>query len=119
MKLTVKDLNIATGGILVAILDQNDAHKMDLHPNDRILLRAHGKKTVAIVDIALSHKTVKEGEIGLMEEVVDKLNSKQGSLVTVDYAKKPESLQYIKKKLEGGRPGSITTTPSILPLTTP
>lgn len=101
MRLKVKGLDIASGGPLITVLDEHDAFRMDLHPNDRILLRANGRKTVAIVDIAVSHKTVAEGEIGLFEEVLKKLRVKHGDTIILDYAKKPESLEYLKKKLDG------------------
>ena len=101
MNLKVKCLDIASAGPLIVVLDKHDAFRMDLHPNDRILLRTATRKTVAIVDIALSHKTVAEGKIGVFEEVAQKLHLKQGQSITLDYAKKPESLQCIKKKLDG------------------
>ena len=101
MNLKVKFLDIASAGALIVVLDKHDAFCMDLHPNDRILLRTATRKTVAIVDIALSHKTVAEGELGVFEEVAQKLHLKQEQSITLDYAKKPESLQYIKKKLDG------------------
>jgi 3,4-dihydroxy-2-butanone 4-phosphate synthase len=36
MKLTVKTMAIATGGILIAVINQKDAEKLDLHAMDRI-----------------------------------------------------------------------------------
>ena len=102
MRLKVKDIHIASGGVLIIVLDKNDAFRMDLHPNDRVLLYANGRKTVAVVDIAFSHKTVEEGEAGLFEEVIKKLHINPNQSIVLDYAKNPESLQYIKKKLDGG-----------------
>ncbi len=43
MKLKVKDMDIATGGVLVAILNEKDALKLDLHALDRIKIKK-GKK---------------------------------------------------------------------------
>jgi len=101
MKLKVKDMDIETGGILVAILNEEDAHKLDLHHEDRIRLKFGRKETTAVIDIAHSKKSVPPGKIGLFEEVLVKLNVKQGDIVDIDLAEKPASVYYIKDKLEG------------------
>lgn len=103
MKFIVKDMNIATGGILVAVLHADDAKTLDVHNGDRILLRYRGRKTVAILNVALNGKSVKPGRVGLFEEVLSKLKLKHRAKVDIDYAHKPKSLEYIKKKLDGGR----------------
>ena len=58
MRLKVKDMNIATGSALIAILNQNEANKLDLYHGDRIVIKKGSKKTTAIVDIAESKKTI-------------------------------------------------------------
>jgi len=101
MRLLVKDMDIATGGPLVALINYKDAHKLDLHHGDRILIKKGNKKTIAIVDIGESKKAVPKGKIGLFEEVIDVLKAKKDDKVRIDLAQKPESVIYIKKKLEG------------------
>ena len=101
MKLKVKDVDIATGGVRIVILNSFDAQKLDLHHMDRIGVKKGKKKTVAVVDIAESEKLVKKGHIGLMEEVLDDLKAKEGDLVDIKLEKKPESVYYIKEKLDG------------------
>jgi len=103
MKLIVKDMDIATGDVQVVIVNEKDAHELDLHHMDRIVVRKNSKKTVAILDIAESKKAVSPGHIGLFEEVLDALNAKHGDEVSIDIADKPESVTYIKKKLDGKR----------------
>lgn len=110
MKLIAKNLPIATGNIVVAVLCEQDATLLDLRPNDRILLK-HGKKTViATVDIVERNgmhrrRYMREmlhcGQIGLFLEAQEALGVKTGDSVELSSAKKPESLQYIKKKLQG------------------
>ncbi|MBN1645311.1 AMP phosphorylase [Candidatus Woesearchaeota archaeon] len=101
MKLKVKDLDIATGGSKVVLLNQEDADKLDLHHMDRIRL-IKGKRTcTAVLDIAESRKAMPKGKIGLFEEVLDSLKAKQDQTVTIKLAKKPKSIQYIRKKLDG------------------
>jgi len=103
MKLKVKDMDIATGDIQVVILNEKDAHELDLHHMDRIVLKKNSKKTVAILDIAESRKAVPPGHIGLFEEVIDELGAKDGDEIKIDIADKPESISYIRRKLDGKR----------------
>tara|TARA_Y100000034_G_scaffold10237_1_gene10808 strand:- start:3474 stop:4952 length:1479 start_codon:yes stop_codon:yes gene_type:complete len=101
MHLKVKDMDIATGGPLVALLNYKDAIKLDLHHGDRVLIKKGKKQTVAIIDIAESKKALPPGQVGLFEEVLDHLKAKKNDKVNLDIAMKPESVAYIKKKLEG------------------
>src|SRR5574342_222959 len=103
MELRVKDMDIATGDVQVVILNEKDAHELDLHHMDRIVLKRNSKKTVAILDIAESKKAVPPGSIGLFEEVLDALHAKGGDVVRIEPADKPESVIYIRRKLDGNR----------------
>ena len=101
MKFRVKDMDIAADGILIAILNEKDAKKLDLKSGDRILIR-HGKKEITcILDISESKRAVPEGKIGLFEEVLDRLKVKHKNIVTLHFTGKPESVKHIRKKLFG------------------
>ena len=43
MKLRVKDMDISSGGALVAVINEKDAEKMDLHSRDRVKIIKKGK----------------------------------------------------------------------------
>lgn len=101
MKLRVKDMNIATGGSLVVILNEDDARTLDLHHGDRLRLKNKSRQAVAILDIAESKKAVKKGHIGLFEEVLDALKAVHKDDISISLEEKPLSLHYIKKKLNG------------------
>lgn len=101
VKFKVRDMDIASGGVLIAILNENDAKKLDLHSADRILVKHNSKSVTCILDISESRKTVPEGSIGLFEEVLDRLNIRQGALVEVKFTGKPESVKHIRDKLHG------------------
>ena len=101
MKLVVKDMDIATGGTQVVILNRQDAALLDLHHEDRLLIRNGRKTTTAILDIAESAKAVPSGEIGVFEEVLDELMIVQGDTVDIAVGDKPRSVAYIKRKLDG------------------
>ncbi|PIN75543.1 AMP phosphorylase [Candidatus Woesearchaeota archaeon CG10_big_fil_rev_8_21_14_0_10_37_12] len=101
MKLRVKDMDIATGGIPVVILNKKDARELDLHPMDRVVVKKNSKKIIATLDIAESHKAMPPGRIGLFEETLDAIHAKNNDKIKIDFAEKPESITYIKKKMDG------------------
>lgn len=103
MKFRVKDMDIATGGTLIAILNKKDARLLDIRSGDRIMVH-HGKcRVTCILDISESKKAVPPGRIGLFEEVLDKLKACQGNTVDIHLTGKPESVSHIRDKLFGKR----------------
>lgn len=101
LKLKVKEINLASGGPMVAVLNKTEANKWNFEPTDRIKI-SHlqtKKGVVAVVDI--SDKGVKPGEIGLFDEVIKKLNIQEGTNVKIKYVHKPTTINLIRKKLDG------------------
>lgn len=103
MKLEVKDMDISSGGALIAVLNEKDAKKMDLHERDRVKIIKGSKVETVLLNISESKKSVGQGKIGLYEEVLDSLKLKGGNIVEIVPARKPLSIDYIKKKLDGFR----------------
>lgn len=118
MKFKVKNIDIGTGGIPVGVLTLKDASKLDLYPADRVIIKKRYKHTVVSLDVlgGLSQKRngfknsndkrkkmLKPGEIGIFHEVQKLLETKDGDTVDIIIEKKPESIELIKKKLEGRR----------------
>ncbi|MBW3003974.1 AMP phosphorylase [Candidatus Woesearchaeota archaeon] len=100
MKFRVKDMDIATGGIKIVLINEHDASSMDLHPGDRAKVK-HGRyETTAVVDIGESEKAVPKGQIGIFEEVLDFLHAKHKDTVELMLEEKPRSVQLIKKKMD-------------------
>ncbi|MFH1236875.1 MAG: AMP phosphorylase [Candidatus Aenigmatarchaeota archaeon] len=83
----------------VAIFNTEDAAELGLRPLDRVELSFRKDKIVAIVNIA--KKIVREGEIGLYEEIQEHLDVKPDEKVHVQAAPPPKSMAFIKKKLLG------------------
>ncbi|MFH1408614.1 MAG: AMP phosphorylase [Nanoarchaeota archaeon] len=100
MKFKVKEMGIATGGPLIANINKEDAKELDLHSGDRIKIMTNRKRIVAIINIAQG-KAVPRGVVGLFDELLGKLNSRNGSSIVVSLDERPQSLQYIKKKMAG------------------
>jgi len=100
MKLKVKEVGLSSGGILIAVLNVNDAKKLDLMPGDRVSIKRVKLKKEIICVVNVSSKGVKEGQIGFFEEAMKKVGAK-GSCVNVEIADQPRSIEYIKRKLHG------------------
>ena len=101
MKFKVKDMDIATGGPLIAILNQKDALKLNLITGDRIIVTYKKRSATCILDVSESRKAVPEGKIGLFEEALAKLKVRHNALAKLKFAEKPQSLMLIKEKLAG------------------
>jgi len=101
MKLKVKDIDIASGGPLIAVTNHEDAAMLDLHVMDRIKIKKGEKIETVVVDIAQSKKIVPKGRLGVFEEVINSLKLKNNDTVEISIARKPLSIDYIKKKLDG------------------
>ncbi|MBL7051072.1 AMP phosphorylase [Candidatus Woesearchaeota archaeon] len=101
MKFLVRDMDIATGGPLISIINFKDAEELDLHSGDRVRLNCGRKKAIAIVDFAESKKALPRGKIGLFEELIKKLNVKNNDKISLKLVEKPKSIRYIRKTLDG------------------
>ncbi len=100
MKFKAKILHIATRGTLIAILNKIDTEKLDLTTLDRIKIKRGNKTEVVAIDIAYGKKEVSPGQIGLFIDVADELKIKENDELEVSLEPKPQSLQYIKNKLD-------------------
>ena len=101
MQLRVKDIDISSGGPLVAVMNFKDAAKLDLHVMDRIKIKKNKKTETVVLDIAQTDRIVPQGKIGVFEEVINSLKLKNNDGVSITIARKPLSLDFIKKKLDG------------------
>ncbi len=100
-RLTAKRLPIESGGAYVSILNEEDARKLGVSAGDRIKIRYNEREIVTIVD--LTDKAVLPGQIGLFEEVSEYLGLKDEEVLEVLPTVSPDSLMYIRKKLDGKR----------------
>lgn len=93
----------------IVILNREDAEEMGVKPLERVELDFKDKKIIAIVNIA--GRIVREGDIGLYEEIQESLDVKPNEKIRVETTNPPKSLDFIKKKLAGQtlKPGEIHT----------
>lgn len=101
MRLVVKDMDIATGDVVVVIIHENDAKEFDLHHMDRVIVKKGRREAMAVVNVGESKKAVRPGHIGFFEEALDAVGAVHGDKVTLKYADKPEGFAFIRKKLDG------------------
>ncbi|MFH1432270.1 MAG: AMP phosphorylase [archaeon] len=84
-------------GIPVVIMNAEDAHELGLRPYDRVEITY--KETTKTAYIETTHTLVNKGEIGLRKES-KKYGIKEGTIISIRPACKPESLDIIKKKMD-------------------
>ena len=97
-ELKVKKVDIETGGMPVISLNEEFAKANDLSPMDRVVVRSNHKTVVAAVDT--SERLIDPEEIGVFEDAWKKLRVDNGDLVTITPVLKPESVKYIRKKMD-------------------
>ncbi len=101
MKLKIKDLKITSGGFLVFVLNCQDAQRRGIHAGDRVLIVKGNHRIIGIANISYNARLVPQNTLGIYHEVANFLHAKNGTLVTLMLAPQAESIEYIKKKLDG------------------
>lgn len=108
-----KRIEIDMGHELIVVLLEEDAKKLCLHPKERIkIITSNGKKNVTCKLEVIDYKrkknvsrdmNLKSGEIGIFEKAFDKLEIVENKTVNIVPANKPKSMEFVKKKFDGGR----------------
>ncbi|MBN2250847.1 MAG: AMP phosphorylase [Candidatus Altiarchaeota archaeon] len=98
MKFKVKTYAIEAGRPIV-ILHFEDLKELGVYVSDRVELAYKGRKTVALIDTTKS--LIQEGSVGVSYEVIKLLRLKEGDMMDVKATKRPQSVEYIKKKING------------------
>ena len=100
MKLKAKLLKWSAG-IPVVMLNKNTASQIGVHALERISIKTiskHPKEMSTIVDITGDGK-IKENEIAISTEIQKRIELRNGQKIDVNFASIPQSLTFIKKKL--------------------
>ncbi|MGC8849534.1 MAG: AMP phosphorylase [Candidatus Bathyarchaeia archaeon] len=99
MDLRVKEINVDSGGPLIAVLNFEDSEELGVRSQGRVAVSKGSLKATAIVNT--TRRIVEKGEIGVYDELRDRLRLRGGDLVEVSAAPSPRSLNYIRSKLMG------------------
>jgi len=100
MEFKVKLLGIRAGGKQIIVLDDEYASLMGIHSSDRVEVKYKKQNIIAIANVATDFP---KKTLGIYEEVQNKLKAQDGEIVQVRPAERPESLGYIRNKLNGRR----------------
>lgn len=98
MKLIAKPLPVEAEKP-IAVMNKEDAEELGIKPLERVEIKSGRNKIVAILNVA--EKIIREGEIGLYEDILEILKVKSLDTVIVEPSSPPESIDYIKKKMGG------------------
>ena len=97
MRAKVKILDIETGRFMV-VINEEDAKRAKLHPED--LIKIETAKRTIYGDVVISNM-VQPGEIGVTRDIMSTYAFSEGEMVNVVPAGTPESVRYVKKKMNG------------------
>ncbi len=82
----------------MVILNSKDAKEMGANNSDRVDVTFRNKNKIVVLE--LTDRLVETGEVGLNKRAM-KYGIKEGDSLKIDPADKPDSVEYIKKKLLG------------------
>ena len=96
--LIVKTFDVDFGGEEI-VLNNVDAKELGLRTQDRIKITGRKGSTIAIINT--TNTFVRPGQIGIFKRIMNELGLKDGNKVSISPVEKPESVEYIRKKLDG------------------
>ncbi len=99
MKLQTRVLGIECGGAYIVLLNKQDADDLGITSSDRVVLKKGAKSVVCLVDT--TQKILKPGSVGIYYEIEAALGLRQKDAVDVRPAGEPESIGFIKQKIDG------------------
>jgi len=67
----------------------------------KILVSANGAKILAVLNVVDDDSIVHPGELGLSQQAFRHLNLAEATLVTVDHAEPPKSMDAVRRKING------------------
>lgn len=97
----VERLDISTGQTLVAVMHKKDADLYDFQHADRIKLSTKKSSLTVILDITSDLSLVKPGTLALFKDVCKILHVRTGTKIGVTFSGKPDSVEFIRDKLNG------------------
>lgn len=81
------------------LLNADDAVELGVHPLDHVRISCENMSMTAVVNVTST--LLNKGEIGVFTEAARSLALKDGDLVNVVPSERPQSIAYIKKKMDG------------------
>ncbi|MCK5191322.1 MAG: thymidine phosphorylase family protein, partial [Methylococcales bacterium] len=69
----------------------------------KILVTTNGSRLLAVLNVVDDNSIVQPGELGLSQQAFNYLNVDEGTLVTVEHAEPPKSMDAVRRKINGER----------------
>ena len=69
----------------------------------KIEVKVNGTRLLAVLNVVDDNSIVQPGELGLSQQAFKHLNVAEGTLVTVDHAEPPKSMDAVRRKINGER----------------
>jgi thymidine phosphorylase len=69
----------------------------------KILVSTNGAKVLAVLNVVDDSSIVLPDQLGLSEQAFAQLNAAEGTLVTIDHAERPKSMDAVRRKIDGER----------------
>ncbi|MGD0056734.1 MAG: AMP phosphorylase [Methanomassiliicoccales archaeon] len=100
MKLKARYIDMDTGE-LTAVLHEEDCMELGVREQDRVKIKHETKDTITAI-VHTTDSVVNPGEIGILGKTFTTLHAESGEEVEVLCTGRPESVDCIKKKMDGG-----------------
>jgi AMP phosphorylase len=98
MKLKATYIDVDTGNV-IALLHDQDAKEIGVREGDRVKVIHEGNTVVALVN--LSDTYMSRGYVGLLGKAFQLVGPEEEEVIEVLIAPRPESVDFIKKKMDG------------------
>ena len=69
----------------------------------KIEVSVNGTRLLAVLNVVDGHSIVQPGELGLSQQAFEHLHADEGTLVTVNHAEPPKSMDAVRRKINGER----------------
>jgi AMP phosphorylase len=100
LRLKARLLDIQAGGRSIVLLDDETAKFLGVYSSDRVKINCENQSSIAIVNTTSDFP---RDYIGLFTEISGKLKIKDGEMLEVQPAERPEAINYVKAKINGER----------------
>jgi AMP phosphorylase len=97
--LKAKIIDIEARVAWVVVLNKLDCQKYGIKPGDGLVMHLKGQSIGVYVDV--SDDLVKEGEVGIFEDLSQRFQIEKGEILEFSLLGKPKSFEAIQKKLQG------------------
>jgi len=99
--LKAKIIDIEARVAWIVVLNKLDCQKLGIKPGDGLVMHLKGQSIGVYVDV--TDDLVKEGEVGIFEDLSQRFEIEEGERLEFSLLGKPQSLDAIQKKLLGKR----------------